>query len=201
MKFNYEKRKELESERNQCWMNQTNAHDHYVTSVYRYAADEYSIAKDYFLQYLKNQGAFYLQISQIFQEELPRLEDKFDVYPLAPVFQCDLREHCLKRVPSKIAYPIDVTIHLLEDSIDEEGLFRQGPSLIKQKKLAAQPDLQIIPRNSKLKDVTNDPHVPANVLKQYLRELPDSLLTNGLSPNWSQILSIKLTPPPANRSP
>ena len=190
-KPNYgEKTAELESECNQCLMNQNSAYDQYLTSVYRAAASEYSISKDYFLQYLIVQGEFYRQVSQIFQEEIPHLEKKYSSYPFAPVFQCDLYEHCSKRVQSPIAYPLEVTIHFLKDSLDEEGLFRQGPSLLKQKKLVAQLDLQLFNLNKPLTTPIPDPHVSANVLKQYLRDLPDPLLTNALFPYWNQLATL-----------
>lgn len=183
----HEKLSELESECNQCTMTKNNSYDQYLTTVYRFTAEEFSISETFFLNYLKIQQEFYRQISQIFQEEIPRLNDKYKHYSRAPIFQRDLNEHCLERVRTPIAYPIEVTIHLLKDSIEEEGLFRQAPSILKQKKLVAQLDLQLIPRNATLDFVKSDPHVPANVLKQYLRELPDPLLTNRLFPSWNQL--------------
>lgn len=110
--------------------------------------------------------------------------------PLAPSFHCDLAEHC-SRIQRPIAYPIETSIHLLKDSLHEEGLFRQGSNPNKQKRFIAELDLQIIDKTMKLQDLSCDAYVPANTLKQYLRELPECLLTEKLLPQWNQISSIR----------
>ncbi|CAF4364561.1 unnamed protein product, partial [Rotaria magnacalcarata] len=62
-----------------------------------------------------------------------------------------------------------------------------APAQIKQKKLMTELDLQLIDKNSRLEDFGYDAHVPASTLKQYLRGLPDCLLTNALIPDWNKI--------------
>jgi hypothetical protein len=42
-----------------------------------------------------------------------------------------------------------------------------------------------------LNELGYDPHVPASTLKQYLRELPDCLLTSTLLTQWNEIPSIR----------
>jgi hypothetical protein len=42
-----------------------------------------------------------------------------------------------------------------------------------------------------LNELGYDPHVPASTLKQYLRELPDCLLTSALLTQWNEIPSIR----------
>ena len=98
----------------------------------------------------------------------------------------------MKRIHRPIAYPIEICVSLLKKSVQEEGLFRIAPAHGKQKKLAAELDLQLIEKNAKLTDLGYDAHVAAGTLKQYLRELPDCLLTDELLPQWIEVPSLRL---------
>ncbi|CAF4130123.1 unnamed protein product, partial [Rotaria sp. Silwood1] len=106
-------------------------------------------------------------------------------------FGYDLAKHCLKRNDTLIAYPIEICIRLLENSLNEQDLFRIAPSQGKQKKLVAELNLHVIDRGRTLYDLNYDPHVSASTLKQYLRELPDCLLTNALLSQWNDVISIR----------
>ncbi|CAF4015815.1 unnamed protein product, partial [Rotaria sp. Silwood1] len=55
----------------------------------------------------------------------------------------------------------------------------------------AELNLHAIDRGRTLYDLNYDPHVPASTLKQYLRELPDCLLTNALLSQWNDVISIR----------
>ncbi|CAF1371154.1 unnamed protein product [Rotaria sordida] len=77
-----------------------------------------------------------------------------------------------------------------KNCLNEEGLFRIAPSQVKQKKFVAELNLQTIDRGTTLNELNYDPHVPASTLKQYLRELPDCLLTTALLPQWNEIISL-----------
>ncbi|CAF4198066.1 unnamed protein product, partial [Rotaria sordida] len=44
-----------------------------------------------------------------------------------------------------------------------------------------------------LNELNYEQHVSASILKQYLRELPDHLLTTALLPQWNEIISLRLT--------
>ncbi|CAF1263446.1 unnamed protein product [Rotaria sordida] len=93
-----------------------------------------------------------------------------------------------------IAYPIKICIRLLENSLNEEGLFRIALSQGKQKKnIVAELNLQTIDRGTTLNQLNYEPRVSASILKQYLRELPDHLLTTALLPQWNEIISLRLT--------
>ncbi len=135
---------------------------------------------------------FYNDIQQYLSRRIPDIQQRLDDDKLAPAFRCDLSEHCLQRIQRPIAYPIETCIRLLQTSLKEEGLFRIAPSQGKQKKLVAELDLQMIDEKSKLKDLGYDSHVAASTLKQYLRELPDCLLTDALLPLWNEITSFRL---------
>jgi hypothetical protein len=124
--------------------------------------------------------------------QIPEIQQRLDQDALAPSFHCDLAEHCITRIQRPIAYPIETCIRLLEDSVREEGLFRIAPSHAKQKKLVTELDLQIIERKATLQSLHYDAHVAASTLKQYLRELPDCLLTDALLPQWNEAASLRL---------
>jgi len=48
----------------------------------------------------------------------------------------------------------------------------------------------LIDEKSELQDLGYNSHVAASALKQYLRELPDCLLTDALLPQWNEIPSL-----------
>lgn len=97
------------------------------------------------------------------------------------VFGTSLTEH-LRVTGKRIAYPLEICITALsQDGMLEEGLFRVAASTIKVKRLKAAIDSgcfsQLIPE---YKDV----HLLASLLKLYLRELPEPLLTSCLHKEW-----------------
>ena len=187
-----EKSRELEEIRYECEMNRTSTRDQYSAEIYQFASEEYSITKQIFSQYLFEQNSFYHQISKYFQSKIPQIESRLNDEEFIPVFGSDLMKHCSRREDQQyIAYPIQICVHLLNDHLNEEGLFRQVPSLTKQKKFLAQLNLQLIDKTTTLNELSLDPHVPASALKLYLRELPNCLLTNQLFLQWNQIPSIK----------
>ncbi|CAF1375768.1 unnamed protein product [Adineta steineri] len=185
---NYDERfRELEDIRIECDRNRISAHDIYVTEINRTSSEEHSITRDFFLRFLCEEQTFYTDIQQLLSNEIPKIQNRIDTDKLAPSFQCDISEHCIKRIQRPIAYPIDICIDLLKNSVGEEGLFRVSPALIKQKKLISELDLQLIQKGSTLSSLGYEPHVAANALKQYLRDLPECLLTNELLPQWNEI--------------
>jgi hypothetical protein len=189
---NYDERyHELEDIRTECDQARSLARDTYATEIYRVSSEEHSIARDLFAQFLVEEQTFYQDIQQYLSKQIPRVHDRLDADKLAPAFHCDLAEHCSKRIHRPIAYPIETCIQLLRGSEREEGLFRIAPALGKQKKLAAELDLQLLNKHSKLNALGYDPHVAAGTLKQYLRELPDCLLTDKLLTQWNDVLSIR----------
>jgi hypothetical protein len=125
---------------------------------------------------------------------MPEIEQRLDNDDLTPSFRCDLLKHCSTKSDhnnNNLAYPIEICIHLLKNHVREEGLFRIASSQIKQKKFVAELDLQSIDKATTLNELGYDPHVPASTLKQYLRELPDCLLTSTLLSQWNEIPSIR----------
>ncbi len=190
---NYEERyRELEDIRTECDQARTLARDTYATETYRISSEEHSIARDFFAQFLFDEQVFYNDIQKYLSNQIPKVQNRLETDRLAPSFHCDLAEHCLKRIQRPIAYPIETCIGLLKKSVREEGIFRIAPAHGKQRKLVTELDLQIIDKNSKLIDLGYDAHVAASTLKQYLRELPDCLLTDELLPQWNEVPSLRL---------
>ncbi|CAF4143204.1 unnamed protein product [Rotaria socialis] len=182
-----ERSRELEDIRTECEQARTLSRDLYATETYRFASEEHQITVDIFSKYLFEQNQFYNEVSKFLSSKMPIIEDRLENDELKPLFGYDLIKHCSKRPDILIAYPIEICIRLLENSLREEGLFRLAPSHAKQKKLVAELDLQSIDKASTLNELNYDPHVAASTLKQYLRELPDCLLTNALLSQWNQI--------------
>ncbi|CAF1659521.1 unnamed protein product, partial [Adineta ricciae] len=185
---NYDERStELEDIRNECEQTRTLTRDIYVTEIYKIASEEHFITQNLFSQYLFEQNHFYNEICKHLSSRIPIIEQRLEDDDLTPSFHLDLIKHCSKRCDTIIAYPIEISIRLLENSLREEGLFRIAPAHNKQKKFVSELDLQLIERSSTLNELGYDPHVPANTLKQYLRGLPNCLLTSTLFEQWNQI--------------
>ncbi len=184
--------RELEDTRSECERARKVARDIYATETYRIASEEHSITVNFFAEYLFEEQRFYNDIQSFLSDRVPAIQHRLEEDKLAPSFRCDISEHCLKRIHQPIAYPIKTCVNLLKKSLKEEGLFRIAPAQGKQKKLAAELDLQMINEKAKLNDLGYDAHVAASTLKQYLRELPDCLLTEVLMPAWNEIPSFRL---------
>ncbi|CAF5158952.1 unnamed protein product, partial [Rotaria sp. Silwood1] len=166
-----ERLRELEDIRSECEQARTLSHDIYATETYKFSSEEHSITVKLFYQYLYEENTFYNDVSKYLSSKMPEIEQRLENNDLIPSFGYDLAKHCSKRNDTLIAYPIEICIRLLENSLNEEGLFRIAPSHGKQKKLVAELNLQTIDRAATLNELNYDPHVPASTLKQYLREL------------------------------
>lgn len=116
-----------------------------------------------------------------------QIDDYFQSYRFKPIFQCDLIEHCSRQKNQILAYPIKIILDLLKDSFKYQGLFRLNSSKIKMKKYSLEIDLQLTNEIINSNQYHHDPYLLANLLKQYLRELPECLLTNKLYSKWIQI--------------
>ncbi|KAL1452944.1 hypothetical protein WDU94_007126 [Cyamophila willieti] len=116
-------------------------------------------------------------------ETLPELFEMIVGNPMKPMFGLMLEEH-LRLNNCKIAYPIELcTRALCQIGMDEEGLFRVTGGASKVKRLKTCLDAHCIKFDEAL---DYDAHVLAGVLKLYLRELPEPLLTYALYEDWLQ---------------
>lgn len=97
------------------------------------------------------------------------------------VFGTSLKEH-LRITGKRIAYPLEISITALsQDGMLEEGLFRVAASTTKVKRLKAAIDSGCF---SHIIQEYKDVHILASLLKLYLRELPEPLLTFHLHKEW-----------------
>jgi hypothetical protein len=105
-----------------------------------------------------------------------------DSNPAKPVFGQRLEDH-LRVTKRRIAYPIELCIcTLLEISVEEEGLFRIAAGASKVRCMKLRLDSNCLDLESAVE--YRDPHIIAGVLKSYLRQLPEPLLTHHLYEEW-----------------
>ncbi|XP_071814478.1 rho GTPase-activating protein 17-like isoform X3 [Apostichopus japonicus] len=119
---------------------------------------------------------------------VPKMMDILDQHKRKPVFGTPLEEH-LETEGVKIAVPLQTCIDwLMEFGIDEEGLFRIAGSAGKVKVLRAALNASV---ELPIHDFLGHEHAVAGALKQYLRELPEPLLTFPLYEDLHNAQGIK----------
>ncbi|CAF5123507.1 unnamed protein product, partial [Rotaria sp. Silwood1] len=151
-----ERLRELEDIRCECEQARTLSRDIYAAETYKVASEEHSITIKLFYQYLYEENTFYNHVSKYLSSRMPEIEQRLENDELIPSFGYDLAKHCLKRNDTLIAYPIEICIRLLENSLNEQGLFRIAPSQGKQKKLVAELNLHAIDRGRTLYDLLKE---------------------------------------------
>ncbi|CAB4056637.1 ARHGAP17 [Lepeophtheirus salmonis] len=130
----------------------------------RYAVTVYNL--------MRLKKGFYENAFKTIEAELPNMERILLETSQRPVFGERLSDH-LRSTGRTIALPIHLSVHnLLRFGLEEEGLFRISPKQIKLDKYKAQLDANI---GVSLDE--EDSHLQAGLLKCYLRELPEPLLT------------------------
>ncbi|KAL1429666.1 hypothetical protein MTO96_015878 [Rhipicephalus appendiculatus] len=106
--------------------------------------------------------------------------------PQKPVFGFPLEEH-LRVNGRRIALVVEkCAACLLASGMDEEGLFRITGSASKIKKLKSAFNAGF----ADMSEFERDPHTVASVLKLYLRELPEPLMTFDLYDEWMKAASV-----------
>ncbi|KAJ8912956.1 hypothetical protein NQ315_000011 [Exocentrus adspersus] len=136
---------------------------------------------EYLLQLLKLQRGYYESALKNLETVIPQLEKEIGNSAVRKVFGTDLKEH-LRVTGKRIAYPLEICISILSQyGILEEGLFRVAGSTSKVKRLKLSIDSGCF---SALIPEYRDVHVLASLLKLYLRELPEPLLTFSLHNEW-----------------
>ncbi|XP_045497722.1 rho GTPase-activating protein 92B-like [Colias croceus] len=170
-------REELEEAGNKV----ESARDALAADMFALVAKEAQLAHT-LLQYVKLQRAYHESALHSLQDTVPELERFINDSSVKPVFGYPLEEHL--RVTSRtIAFPIEICVCTLHElALNEEGLFRiaGGTSKVRRLKLSLDAGLFNVPLPQDYKDM----HVVASVLKCYLRELPEPLLTYRLYENF-----------------
>ncbi|CAB3223977.1 unnamed protein product [Arctia plantaginis] len=153
------------------------ARDALAADMFALVAKEAQLAHT-LLQYVKLQRAYHESALHSLQDTVPELEKFINDSSVKPVFGYPLEEH-LRVTGRTIAFPIELCVCTLHElALNEEGLFRiaGGTSKVRRLKLSLDAGLFNVP----LPEAYRDMHVVASVLKCYLRELPEPLLTYRL---------------------
>lgn len=153
------------------------ARDALAADMFALVAKEAQLAHT-LLQYIKLQRAYHESALHSLQDTVPELEKFINDSSVKPVFGYPLEEH-LRVTGRTIAFPIELCVCTLHElALNEEGLFRiaGGSSKVRRLKLSLDAGLFNVP----LPDAYKDMHVVASVLKSYLRELPEPILTYRL---------------------
>ncbi|CAF0904029.1 unnamed protein product [Didymodactylos carnosus] len=189
-----DKQRELEDSRLECENARQLARDQYQTETYRIASEENDISQFYFYEYLKLQQDYFNSVSSYLNQEVPLILQRIHQDELQPMFKRDLKDH-LQRTKRQIAYVIETCVRLLNSDkyLREEGLFRIAASQIKLRKFCSELDTYAITDKHTLTDLGYDAHVAAGTLKQYLRDLPDCLMTSKLLQQWNDAASANVT--------
>ncbi|XP_039753813.1 rho GTPase-activating protein 44-like [Pararge aegeria] len=157
------------------------ARDALAADMYALVAKEAQLAHT-LLQYVKLQRAYHESALHSLQDTVPELERFINDSSVKPVFGYPLEEH-LRVTARTIAFPIELCVCTLHElALNEEGLFRiaGGTSKVRRMKLSLDAGLFSVPLPPDYRDM----HVVASVLKSYLRELPEPLLTFRLYENF-----------------
>lgn len=157
------------------------ARDALAADMFALVAKEAQLAHT-LLQYVKLQRAYHESALHSLQDTVPELERFINDSSVKPVFGYPLEEH-LRVTNRSIAFPIELCVCTLHElALNEEGLFRiaGGTSKVRRMKLSLDAGLFNVPLPRDYRDM----HVVASVLKSYLRELPEPLLTYRLYENF-----------------
>ncbi|KHJ99874.1 RhoGAP domain protein [Oesophagostomum dentatum] len=158
-----------------------NQKDNTITDVYSLAAKEQEIAK-VFTALLEEQLEYHRVAMRTLEMVLPEIRRDIDNARPRPVFGVDLSEH-LRHTQGRVAVVLEKCCTMLRTSgFAEKGLFRVNGNNTKIRRMKAAFDAGQIDIDERAYD--HDPHSVCSVLKSYLRELPDPLLTHRLHNDW-----------------
>ncbi|BFZ03546.1 hypothetical protein BsWGS_06585 [Bradybaena similaris] len=134
------------------------------------------------LIFLEAQASYHRKALEIIEDCIPQLALAIKNSSAKPCYGMPLEEH-LRLMCRDVALVLEACVlTLLETGMEEEGLFRLAGSSVKLKKLKACFDAHSVD----MEEFSTDPHTVAGALKQYLRELPEPLLTFQLYDDFIQ---------------
>ncbi|XP_050542603.1 rho GTPase-activating protein 44-like [Daktulosphaira vitifoliae] len=141
------------------------------------------------MEFVKHQRSFHQTALAVLDQIVPELETVIDKSPTKPVFGQKLEDH-LRITGRRIAYPIELCIcALLELGVEEEGLFRIAAGASKVRCMKLRLDSNCLDLETAVE--YRDPHIIAGVLKSYLRQLPEPLLTHHLYEEWMAVAKLQ----------
>ncbi|VDD80634.1 unnamed protein product [Mesocestoides corti] len=133
-------------------------------------------------------ATYHRRCAAILEDLAPLLRAELDEQCLLPVYGRNLETH-LAVTHARIAYPLQQCVRSLNNmaALCEEGIFRIAGSKTKVDTLKSA--LNSLRAENVIAQY--DPYVIADAMKQYLRSLPEPLLTSLLLDQWSSTLEMK----------
>ncbi|CAG9535479.1 unnamed protein product [Cercopithifilaria johnstoni] len=158
--------------------------DNIFTDIFVLLSREAEIAGIY-KELIIAQMEYYRTALQKLENILPEIDRKIASYPNRPVFGCHLEDH-LRCSNRSVALVLEVCCSILKyQGFHEKGLFRVSGNNNRIRRLKAAFDAHQINNGSlEIAEYINDPHSVCSVLKSYLRELPEPLMTHTLHSEW-----------------
>ncbi|EJW85782.1 RhoGAP domain-containing protein [Wuchereria bancrofti] len=158
--------------------------DNIFTDIFILLSREAEIAGIY-KELITAQMEYHRTALQKLENILPEIDRKIASYPNRPVFGCHLEDH-LRCSNRSVALVLEVCCSILKyQGFQEKGLFRVSGNNNRIRRLKAAFDAHQINNSSlEIAEYINDPHSVCSVLKCYLRELPEPLMTHTLHSDW-----------------
>ncbi|CAG0883029.1 unnamed protein product [Cyprideis torosa] len=162
----------------------------YAADVFQFCCKE-SKAATHFHQLIQHQRSFHQNCLNELNKVLPHIEESIRTDKRQNVFKANLDEH-LKATKRDIAYPLELLVCALIEGggVEEEGVFRIAAGQSKIRRLRHGIDCGSVTHQT-LSEEYRDPHLLAGVLKAYLRDLPEPLLTYNLYGKWVEVARIE----------
>ncbi|OZC05253.1 hypothetical protein X798_07773 [Onchocerca flexuosa] len=158
--------------------------DNIFTDIFVLLSKEAEIAGIY-KELITAQMEYHRTALQKLENILPEIDRKIASYPNRPVFGCHLEDH-LRCSNRSVALVLEVCCSILKyQGFQEKGLFRVSGNNNRIRRFKAAFDAHQINNSSlEIAEYINDPHSVCSVLKCYLRELPEPLMTHALHSEW-----------------
>ncbi|XP_063446296.1 SH3 domain-binding protein 1-like isoform X2 [Mytilus trossulus] len=162
------------------------ARDQLTTEMYNFIAREPEHSQK-LLSLLEIQQAYHKKALDELDKTIPKMRDTLECNPHKPVYGLPLEEH-LRVTGRDVALVIEACIVTIIEGggMEEEGLFRIAGMASRVKKLKTSFDAGVVDMDEYALDI----HSVAGALKQYLRELPEPLLTYYLYQDFINVLSL-----------
>ncbi|CAJ0582914.1 unnamed protein product, partial [Mesorhabditis spiculigera] len=182
-----EKLKELQENLDSSKMKLETHKDLTIIEMYSLFSKEKEIAAS-FANFVEEQIEYHHSALLLYQNALPEiLLDIENAHP-SPVFGVDLEDH-LKRTNRDIALVIEECCAMIRHNPEKEkGMFRVNGNVNRIKRMKAAFDASQYHTN--WEEYSRDQHAVCSVLKCYLRELPEPLLTRDLVNAWTNAASL-----------
>ncbi|XP_030374247.1 rho GTPase-activating protein 92B [Scaptodrosophila lebanonensis] len=173
----------IKSQQEECELKLEKERDAWAAQMLELIAKEDEIV-NCIRDYVLNQRNYHERALQHVNASLARIQDTIQGTEKSR-FGTSLKEH-LSSTHREISYIVELCCCcLLENGLDEEGLLRVGCASTKLRRMKHALEAQHV--KTPLPVEYQDPHVIGSILKLYLRELPEPLLTYALYKDFIRI--------------